>query len=109
MASPGAKPAANQEGLVTLLNEVRPSGWDQVSGYLEVHGTIGNADVRKLLKNPDTLTVSKLLQAWVRSGLLAVNNPEAAKRLRKYERPGNDGKLPFHYLETKIMKLSTDQ
>jgi ATP-dependent DNA helicase RecG len=94
---------------VTLLNEVRPSGWDQVSAYLEVHGTIGNADVRKLLKTPDTLTVSKLLQAWVRSGLLAAHNPEAAKRLRKYERPGTHGKLPFHYLEPKIMKLSTDK
>lgn len=71
---------------VILLNEGRPSVWDQVSQFLEEHGSIGNAEVRRIMRT-DTLKASKQLKDWVRRGLLAVANPRAAKQHRRYRRP----------------------
>jgi len=73
---------------VTLFNEARPTIWKQVEQYLEKHGTIGNAEVRRLLGSDDALKASKQLRDWVRAGLLEVDNPEAGKSLRRYRRPG---------------------
>ena len=72
---------------VTLLNQRRPTVWEQVSDYLDQHGTIANAEVRRLRDTDDTLGTSKLLRAWVDSGLLVVANPEAGKSVRRYAKP----------------------
>lgn len=78
------KTTGRDEVLVVLLNENRPSIWDQVSAYLERNQTIGNAEVRRIMKSDDTLSASKQLKRWVDQGLLAIDNPEAGKRVRRY-------------------------
>jgi ATP-dependent DNA helicase RecG len=74
--------------VVYLLNEARPSTWDQVEGYLEKYGEIGNAEVRVLLRTDDPVRASKLLKSWVDLGLLVIANPQAAKQRRRYRLPG---------------------
>lgn len=69
---------------VILLNENRPTLWDQVADFLEKRGVITNADVRKILGSENTLAASKSLKEWVDRGLLEVANPEAGKRIRCY-------------------------
>ncbi len=81
--------------LVVLRNEARPSVWDQVSRFLEEHGSIGNADVRQIMRTDDTLKASKALREWVHRGLLAVANPAAAKQHRRYTRPERSGAEPL--------------
>jgi ATP-dependent DNA helicase RecG len=73
---------------VYLFNEARPSTWDQVEAYLDKHGEIGNAEVRSLLRTDDPVRTSKLLKSWVDLGLLVISNPNAAKKSRRYRRPG---------------------
>ena len=74
--------------LVHLLNENRPSLWEQVSEYIDRNGSIGNTEVRQLVGSGDVLAASKQLRKWVSRGQLAVLNPDAAKRLRRYTKPG---------------------
>lgn len=74
--------------LVILLNEARPSAWQQVEEYLGTHGDIGNAEVRSILETDDPLRASKLLRNWVERGLLVVVNPSSGKRARRYRRAG---------------------
>ena len=73
---------------VALLNESRPSAWDQVSDYLDKRGDLGNAEVREILQTKDTLGVSKMLKAWVETRLLEVVDLAAAKQNRRYRKPG---------------------
>lgn len=75
---------------VVLRNENRPSVWDQLWAYIDKHGSIGNAELRALLRTDDTLRVSKLLRQLVDSGLLVVANPSAAKQRRRYKLPEQD-------------------
>jgi ATP-dependent DNA helicase RecG len=75
---------------VYLLNENRPSIWEQVTDYLEKHGEIGNAEVRQLMHSEDTLRASKMLKSWVEQGLLEVSNPDAGRNVRRYRRPTVD-------------------
>lgn len=70
--------------IVCILNENRPSAWDSVSKYIDKNGSISNADLRKILGKDDILNASKQLGAWVRKGLLAVVDPKAAKKNRRY-------------------------
>ena len=82
------RPRIPREAVVVyLFNENRPSAWEQVSDYLEKHGEIGNAEVRRLMRTSDTLRASKQLKVWVNLGLLVVANPYAAKQFRKYTKP----------------------
>lgn len=74
--------------MVCLFNELRPSAWDQVEAYLETNGEVGNAEVRAILRTDDPVKASKLIKSWVDLGLLAVANPAAAKKNRRYVRPG---------------------
>ena len=69
---------------VVLLNEARPTAWDQVVAYVEEHGSVGNAEVRSILQTDDPVRASRLLKEWVRAGLLVVVNPESAKQHRRY-------------------------
>lgn len=78
---------ARQAVLVQLLNESRPSLWEQVSDYIDQHGSIGNAEVRELVGSQDVLAASKQLRKWVTRGQLVVLNPDGAKRFRRYTKP----------------------
>jgi ATP-dependent DNA helicase RecG len=73
--------------IVDLRNQNRPSVWEQVTDYLEKHGTIGNAEVRQLLGTDDTLRASKQLKHWVEQGVLVVVNPDAGTNVRRYTKP----------------------
>ena len=66
------------------------ASWDQLWAYIETHGSITNADLRKLLKTKDTLRVSKFLRQLVDARLLVVANPNAAKQHRRYKLPEQD-------------------
>lgn len=72
---------------VLLRNEGWPTVWNQVCGWLDEHGTIGNAEVRKIMKTEDTLAATRALKGWVERRLLAVANPHQGKRNRQYKRP----------------------
>lgn len=80
---------------VVLRNENRPSAWDQLLTYLEEHGSIANADLRRLLGTEDTLRVSKLLRGLVDTGFLVVANPKAAKQNRLYRLAEHDSLDPL--------------
>ena len=83
------QPYAERESVrVILLNENRPSTWEQVSAYLDKHGFISNKEVRKVLGTDDTLRASRLLREWVDRGLLIVANPQQGTRIRCYSKPG---------------------
>lgn len=73
--------------LVVILNEHRPTVWDQVSDFIDQHGSITNKEVRKLLVSGDVLAASKQLREWVHKGLLVVVNAKAAKQHRRYSKP----------------------
>jgi ATP-dependent DNA helicase RecG len=70
---------------VTLFNAKRPSAWDEVSDWVDRHGSIANADVVRIA-GVDTLKASKLLIAWREHGLL-VALPGRAKRNMAYTKP----------------------
>lgn len=70
---------------VTLFNAKRPSAWDEVSGWIDRHGSIANADVVRIAR-VDTLKASKLLSSWREQGLL-VPLPGRAKRNMAYAKP----------------------
>jgi len=76
-----------QAVLVQLLNGNRPSLWEQVSDYINRHGSIGNAEVRQLMGTDDVLGVSKLIREWVSLGVLVVANPQAGPKHRRYTKP----------------------
>lgn len=75
---------------VVLLNENRPTIWDQVYVYLEDHETIGNTEVRQIMGRDDILAASKQIKEWVAHGLLEIANPHEGKRIRRYKLPEND-------------------
>lgn len=81
--------------LVTLRNEARPSTWDQVSRYIDEHGSIGNVEVRKIMRTDDTLKASKALREWVSRGVLVIADPDAAKQHRRYTRPEQTAAEPL--------------
>jgi len=84
------RPHAERESVtVVLLNENRPSAWEQVSDYLDRHGVIGNQEVRLILGTDDTLRASRYLREWVDRGLLAIVNPQHGTKIRKYAKPGS--------------------
>lgn len=69
---------------VDLLNEARHSEWELVQDYVRQHGTITNADVRRITNSRATVKASKFLREWVEKGLLMIGNPDAGTRLRFY-------------------------
>jgi ATP-dependent DNA helicase RecG len=81
--------------LVVMLNEQRPTVWDQVSDFIDKHGSISNKEVRKLSISADVLEASKQLRAWVQKGLLTVIDPKAAKQHRRYSKPSTPPEAPL--------------
>ena len=80
---------------VIIRNEARPTLWDQVCNWLDVHGSIGNAEVREIMRTDNILAASKKLKWWVDLGLLVVANPNAAKQLRRYQHPEEEPLAPL--------------
>lgn len=74
---------------VTLFNLKRPTAWDEVSDWIDRHGSIANADVVRIA-GVDTLKASKLLAAWREQGLL-IPVPGRAKRNMAYTKPNGAG------------------
>ncbi len=72
---------------VVLLNEARPTAWDQVVSCVQERGSVGNAEVRTILGTDDPVRASKLLREWVDAGLLVIANPTSAKQHRRYTLP----------------------
>lgn len=70
---------------VTLLNLERPSVWDEVSHWIDIHGEIANKDLCKIV-GVDTLKASRMLAAWVEQELL-IPLPDRAKRNTAYTKP----------------------
>ena len=90
------RPVIEREAVVLLLlNESRPSVWEQVSDFIDRHGSIGNTEVRGFLGTDDTLRASKQIKGWVDRGLLIVANPQAGKRLRRYTKPNAESPAPL--------------
>jgi len=72
---------------VVLLNTIRATEWDKVSNYLTNEAKyVMNSDVRRIIKNPDTTKVSRLLRQWVDRGLL-IKIDTGAKKTTKYRLP----------------------
>ena len=77
---------------VVLLNQGRPSVWEQVEAHLKRHPNIGNAEVRALLGTDDPVRASRMLKGWLAQGVLVVEDPDAPKQQRRYTLPGAPGK-----------------
>ena len=76
---------ATESVTVTLLNMERPTVWDEVSDWIDRHGSLANADLCRIA-GVDTLKASKMLKAWVEQGVL-VQRPALAKRYTVYVKP----------------------
>lgn len=74
---------------VILLNQERPSAWDEVSDWLDRHGTIGNAQLRHITAW-DTLTASRQLRNWVSQGVLRAL-PALSRQQARYTKPSQGG------------------
>ncbi len=69
---------------VILFNTIKVTGWDKVSSYLSNQEKyITNETVRKIIDNPDTSKVSRLLRKWVKQGLL-IKIETGSKKTVKY-------------------------
>lgn len=87
---------------VILLNLNAPNEWDKVSDYLNKSKYLSNREARKVLKILDTSKVSRMLNAWVKQGLLTKIVPnKGAKRNVKYRLPSSDEKTLFTNNENK--------
>lgn len=72
---------------VILFNTIKATGWDKVSSYLaKKEKYITNETVRKIIDNPDTSKVSRLLRKWVKQGLL-IKIETGSKKTVKYRLP----------------------
>jgi ATP-dependent DNA helicase RecG len=78
----------NEAVVTTLLNEARPTAWTQVEACARECGTVGNAEVRAILRTDDSVRASRLLRRWVDAGLLVPVEPESSKKDRRYRLPG---------------------
>ena len=74
---------------VTLLNLERPSVWNEVSDWIDRHGSIANADLCRIAK-VETLKASKMLGGWVDQGVLEAL-PDRGKRNMAYTKPAQGG------------------
>jgi ATP-dependent DNA helicase RecG len=83
-----SRPRIEREAvLVLLLNQSRPTTWEQVSRFIDRNYVIANAEVRQIIGTTDVLLASRQIKDWVDAGLLVVANPYAGKRLRQYTKP----------------------
>lgn len=83
--------AAQPAVIVSLLNEVRPPVWEQVSDWMDRNGPLANSDLCRIA-GLDTLKASKMLRRWAEQGVL-VRDDSAGKRHTVYRKPVPDGFL----------------
>lgn len=96
------RPHIQREAVVVfLLNEHRPTAWEQVSRHIDQHGSIGNTEVRKAMETDNVLAASKQIKKWLAQGLLIIVNPEAGTRARRYSKPNMPPPQLFSSLERK--------
>ena len=82
------RPRLEREAVIVhLWNQNRPTIWQQVSKFIDERGSIGNAELRRLMDTDNTLGASKQLKNWVAQGLLIVTNPERGTNVRRYSKP----------------------
>jgi ATP-dependent DNA helicase RecG len=81
---------------VSLFNAKRPTAWDEVSDWLDRHGSVTNADLVRISRL-DTLKASKLLTSWRDQGLL-VPIPGRGKRNMAYSKPSGEGQAELGLL-----------
>ncbi len=82
-------PDSPKEAVLTVLrNEARPTAWVQVEAHAREAGSVGNAEVRAILRTDDSVRASKMLRRWVDAGLLVPVEPEGDKKDRRYRLPG---------------------
>ena len=62
---------------VTLLNEHRPDEWEKVRAYLQANRYIANEKAREITGVEQRDKMSRLLNKWVRQGLLIRIQPKA--------------------------------
>lgn len=85
--------AAVETVTVTLLNLSRPSAWNEVSDWVDRHGSVANADVVRIAAI-DTLKASKMLKAWCDDGVLEPL-PGRGKRNMAYTKPAQESQDPL--------------
>lgn len=78
------KDAAVPTVTVTLLNEQRPAVWEQVSAYIDKHGSIANRELRKIA-SLETLRATRMFKGWVDKGLLVMRG--SGKKDARYSKP----------------------
>ncbi len=81
---------------VSLFNAKRPTAWNEVSVWLDRHGSVTNADLVRISRL-DTLKASKLLTSWRDQGLL-VPIPGRGKRNMAYSKPSGEGQAELGLL-----------
>ena len=77
--------AAVESVTLILLNAERPTLWDEVSHWIDIHGEIANSDLCKIA-NIATLSASRMLKLWVEQSVL-VPLPDRGKRNMAYSKP----------------------
>lgn len=75
--------------VLTLYHEERAPYWDQIVAFLEEHGSMSNADLRRLTGIEDTVQVSRILRRLLDLGLLRAVG--TGKRNRRYVRSNGGG------------------
>ncbi len=91
---------------VTLLNQERPTVWDEVSDWIDRNGALANVDLCRI-SGVDTLKSSKMLKAWVEQGVL-VQLTGRAKRNSAYVKPAEppaQGDLLSDALDNKLQNI----
>jgi len=84
--------------MVMLLNEERPAVWEQVSNWIDRHGSISNGELCKIA-GIDTLKASKMLKKWVDADMLS-RDTSKGKRGTRYMRVGGS------YAQQSLLSLS---
>lgn len=74
--------------VVSLLNEVRPPVWEQVSEWITRNGFITNGQLCRIA-TVDTLKASKMLKKWVELEILEVDMSKGKKNAR-YQKAGSE-------------------
>lgn len=76
---------------VMLLNELRPSEWDNVKEYLLVNKFIDNKTAREITHVTQIHTMSKYLSKWTDAGLLVRITPKSGSpKFTKYKLANTD-------------------
>ena len=80
---------------VVLFNTVRATEWEKVQTYLQSKEKyVNNEQVRKIIGNPDTSKVSRLLKQWSTRGLL-IKVETGSKKKTKYRLSSGEDQSPL--------------